>query len=62
MSMTVNTTRCPQNHPCPMVRLCPVEAITQQGVSAPTIDTAKCIVCGKCVRGCPTGAFVVEEA
>ncbi len=48
--------RCPQNHPCPTVRVCPVHAITQQGYGAPVIDEEKCTNCGKCTRFC--AAFV----
>lgn len=49
--------RCPQNHPCPSVRVCPVGALTQKGFGAPEIDQEKCILCGKCVRYCPMGAI-----
>ena len=58
MSISINVARCPQNHPCPMVRTCPVGAIKQDGYKAPVIDKEKCIDCGKCVKGCPMGAFV----
>jgi len=61
MPMSVNVARCPQNHPCPMVRVCPTEAILQQGVNAPTIDADKCIDCGACSKGCPMGAFVQQQ-
>ncbi|MBN2411518.1 4Fe-4S binding protein [candidate division KSB1 bacterium] len=44
--------RCPQNHPCPVLRSCPVGAISQHGYSAPVIDEEKCIDCGKCVKLC----------
>jgi Fe-S-cluster-containing hydrogenase component 2 len=49
--------RCPQNHPCPSVAVCPFGALSQQGVAAPTVDLDKCTGCGKCVRFCPMGAF-----
>lgn len=58
MPITVKTARCPQNHVCPMLRACPADAIVQVGMKAPTIDQEKCIACGKCLRGCPMGAFV----
>ncbi len=53
----VNRNRCPENHPCPSVRVCPVEALSQVRFSAPTADMDKCIKCGKCVRYCPMGAI-----
>ena len=55
----VNRNRCPENHPCPSVRVCPVEALSQVRFSAPTADMDKCIRCGKCVRYCPMGAITL---
>jgi Fe-S-cluster-containing hydrogenase component 2 len=58
MKMTVIKERCPQNHPCPSVRVCPAGAIKQTGYGAPTVDAEKCTGCMKCTRFCPMGAFV----
>ena len=60
MTLSVKKSRCPQNHPCPSVRVCPVGALVQKGYDAPTIDEEKCIKCGKCVRFCPMRALVLE--
>lgn len=60
MSLVVKKNRCPQNHPCPSVRVCPVGALTQQGYAAPIIDMKKCIKCGKCTKSCPMRALVFE--
>jgi Fe-S-cluster-containing hydrogenase component 2 len=49
--------RCPQNHPCPSVRVCPEVALSQKGYAAPEVDEEKCIKCGKCVRYCAMGAI-----
>jgi len=57
MSVKVNSNRCPQNHPCPVVRVCPTNAIKQQGYGAPVIDNDKCVDCGRCLRFCGYGAF-----
>jgi len=57
MQITVDMNRCPQNHPCPAVKVCPVGAIVQKGYDAPTIDMGKCIKCKKCVKFCPMGAI-----
>jgi len=51
--ITVKHEYCPQNHPCPMVNICPTGAITQQGYAAPTIDQELCMDCGNCLMGCP---------
>ncbi len=48
---------CPQNHPCPAVRVCPVNALIQKGFDALVIDSDKCTSCGKCVKFCPMGAI-----
>jgi ferredoxin len=44
--------RCPQNHPCPTVRVCPSGAISQRGNGAPVVDNSKCTNCMRCVRSC----------
>jgi len=51
--------RCPQNHPCPSVRVCPVGALKQSGYAAPTVDLEACINCGKCTRFCPMRALAI---
>ncbi len=58
--LKVNVSRCPQNHPCPSVKVCPVGALSQRGYSAPDVDNDKCIKCGKCVKFCPMKALVLE--
>jgi Fe-S-cluster-containing hydrogenase component 2 len=60
MTLAVKINRCPQNHPCPSVKVCPVGALSQQGFKAPVVDMAKCIKCGKCVKFCPMRALVFE--
>lgn len=57
MSIKVIVERCPQNHPCPSVKVCPVGALKQEGFKAPTVDEDLCIDCGNCVDYCPMGAF-----
>lgn len=59
-TLVVDPYRCPQNHPCPSVRVCPVAALSQQGYAAPEVDMAACIRCGKCVRFCPMGALTLQ--
>jgi Fe-S-cluster-containing hydrogenase component 2 len=62
MKIKVIKSRCPQNHPCPSVRVCPVDALKQVGFDAPTVIEDKCIKCEKCVKFCPMGAIqLVEE-
>ncbi|MGD0728022.1 MAG: 4Fe-4S binding protein [Spirochaetia bacterium] len=57
MAVSVISARCPQNHPCPAVRVCTVGALAQRGYAAPVVNAAKCIDCGKCVRACPMSAL-----
>ncbi len=57
MKLKVYEARCPQNHKCPSVVVCPVDALIQNGNSAPIVDEEKCIKCGKCVKSCPMGAL-----
>jgi Fe-S-cluster-containing hydrogenase component 2 len=57
MKIIVESSLCPQNHRCPILRVCPTDAISQNGFDAPVIDEEKCINCAKCVRYCGYGAF-----
>lgn len=58
--LAVNKARCPQNHPCPSVRVCPAGALSQKGYGAPVVDQSKCTKCGKCVRYCPKLALKLQ--
>ncbi|WP_083221917.1 4Fe-4S binding protein [Dehalobacter sp. TeCB1] len=57
MAITINSNRCPENHPCPSVRVCPVNALSQKGYKAPTVNAETCLECDKCVNYCPMGAL-----
>jgi ferredoxin len=57
MAIKIVTSLCPQNHPCPSIRVCPVGAITQKGHGAPDVNAATCIDCGVCARHCGRGAL-----
>ena len=56
MSYIVSEILCPQNHRCPIIRVCPSGAILQDGYGLPVVDESKCTECGKCAKYCPTGA------
>jgi ferredoxin len=58
MALTISSLACPQNHRCPLMHVCPVGAISQNGNGLPIIDESKCIECGKCTRYCPMRAVV----
>jgi len=51
--IVVNASRCPQNHRCPTLRVCPTGALQQEGFNAPFVDHELCIDCGKCTYSCP---------
>ncbi|MGE5473646.1 MAG: ATP-binding protein [Ignavibacteriales bacterium] len=59
--LTVMNERCPQNHPCPSIKVCPVGALKQKGFNAPTVDNEACIKCGKCALYCPMRALQMKE-
>jgi len=52
--------KCPQNHRCPALKVCPVNALKQEGNNAPTVDLSLCIECGECTNFCPMQALVLE--
>ncbi|MBN1778016.1 MAG: 4Fe-4S binding protein [Clostridiales bacterium] len=59
-TLVVNKYRCPENHPCPSIRVCPVGALKQSGYAAPTVDESKCTKCGRCIRYCPMRAISLQ--
>jgi ferredoxin len=61
MDLVIREKLCPKNHVCPAVKMCPVDALTQEGMSTPAIEREKCIACGKCAKACPTGALQMED-
>ena len=58
MALTISGYRCPQNHRCPLLNVCPTGAVTQEGYGLPKIDDSKCIECGKCTKFCGMGAVM----
>lgn len=58
--LNIKKDNCPQNHPCPAVKVCPVNALSQTDYDAPVVDREKCIRCGKCSQFCPKKALVLE--
>ena len=58
MKLIVNKNKCPQDHRCPSIAVCPKGAITQKdNYSLPEIDENLCVLCGECMKFCPKGAF-----
>ena len=53
----IDKKKCPQNHQCPSIRVCPVGAISQNGFELPVINQEICIECGKCINFCPRKAI-----
>ncbi len=61
MPVRVNKNLCPHNHICPLIKLCPVAAITQNTEGYPEVDGEKCIECGECIASCPKGAMEMHS-
>jgi Fe-S-cluster-containing hydrogenase component 2 len=60
--LAVNEYACPQNHPCPAARSCPVGAIIQDDIyTAPRIDHELCTECGVCIDACRVFSQVPDE-
>jgi ferredoxin len=55
--MKVDPLKCPQDHKCPAINICPQKAITQVNNNLPVIDNEKCINCGECIYFCPMGGY-----
>lgn len=61
MAVKVTKSKCPQNHGCPAIKVCPSNALTQEGFNAPVVDISKCIDCGLCTQVCPMGALTFVD-
>ena len=61
----IDSGRCDKSPFCPVKRVCPVKAVTQEtsifGSSTPVIDEEKCIGCGICAFKCPTQALTMKR-
>ncbi|MEG1685295.1 MAG: 4Fe-4S binding protein [Bacteroides sp.] len=57
MLVTLDKKKCPHNHVCPLINVCPVGAISQGKDGYPIINYDLCIECGKCTRACPMKAI-----
>ena len=59
--IVVDRNLCPHDHVCPLIKVCPVGAISQGADGYPVIDYDLCIECGKCVAKCPMKAMRKEN-
>ena len=61
--VVINESKCDKSPFCPVVRICPFDAVTQEGgffsKGFPKIDEDKCTSCEKCVAYCPMGAVEI---
>ena len=57
MAISIITDRCPQDHKCPALGICPENALSQKGFNAPAVDEKKCTECGTCIDFCPHQVF-----
>ena len=60
----INAIECDKSPFCPVVRICPVNAVKQEKFSffkaaTPVVDHDKCTGCSKCVSYCPHGAVKI---
>jgi ferredoxin len=57
MPILIKKEKCPKCIKCPAINVCPNQALTQNNLQAPEVDTLKCTECRKCVRLCPFKVF-----
>lgn len=61
MKIKIVKERCPHNHKCRVIALCPMDALSQKEKEVPKINYKKCIKCQKCITLCPKKVFVLED-
>ena len=61
MALIIDKNLCPQNHKCPAIAQCPVDALSQKSNGLPEVDADECIECGKCAEFCPMGALQIRD-
>lgn len=61
--LIIDLQKCPANHSCPAVKVCPMDALHQaDDHHAPEITYNTCVACGACTRVCGKKALqIVEE-
>ncbi len=59
--LRVNKDKCPQDHKCPAINICPFKAITQLEFNLPEINIDLCKQCMKCIKFCPKKAIEVVK-
>ncbi len=59
--LVIDLDRCTHDHICVPTRVCPVEAIRRSDNAPPTVDHRTCLVCGACLKVCPTGALSIQR-
>lgn len=61
--LILDVQKCPANHSCPAVKICPMDALHQAGSNhAPEINYNLCVACGACTRVCGKQALqIIEE-
>ncbi len=59
--IVVDETLCTHDHDCVPVKVCPVEAIRRTGDCPPVVNHRICLVCGACLKVCPTKALSVQR-
>ena len=57
--IAINEYACPQNHPCPAVRSCPVGAIAYRPYEKHEVDDHLCTRCDMCRQACQDDAIEV---
>jgi ferredoxin len=61
ITIRIEESKCLQNHACPVIDICPAEAVSQKDTrSMPVINDMKCAGCGICTVICGYGAIIKD--
>ena len=59
--LVIDPALCTHDHVCTPSRVCPVSALKAGEDAPPTVDHRNCLLCGVCMKVCPTKAISIQR-
>lgn len=59
--LVIDHALCTHDHVCVPAQVCPVAALKAGENAPPTVDHRICLLCGVCMKACPTKAISIRR-